>query len=130
MAKTINKKYNYNSVEETPVWKLSYELVLLVYKITSNFPKSEVYGLVSQIRRSACSIGANISEGFDRHTTKELIQFLYNARGSCAETRFHLRVALGLKYVSGEEYTRANDLLGNIGKQLNGWIKSLKNLKN
>lgn len=81
---------------------------------------------MSQIRRSASSIGANIAEGFERNTTKELVQFLYNARGSCAETRFHLRLSYDLKYMNEQEYSHLRGILGEVGKQLNGWISSLK----
>ena len=69
----------YKLAEEVPVWVKSHELTLLIYKLTEKFPRSEIYGLMSQIRRSAASIPANISEGFCRNTTKELIQFLYHS---------------------------------------------------
>ncbi len=121
----INK--NYKSVEETPVWKSSHFLTVSIYKISEKFPKSEIYGLMSQIRRSASSVPANITEGFYRNTTKELLQFLYNARGSNGETAYHLRLSLDLGYINNREYKDLSESCFNIGKQLNGWIKSLKN---
>ena len=71
----INKRFNFSTIEETPIWKSAYKLALFIYKVSHKFPKSEVYGLTSQIRRSASSIGANITEGYNRNTTKELVQF-------------------------------------------------------
>lgn len=117
---------NYTQVEETPVWELSHSLTILVYEISSNFPKSEIYGLTSQIRRSASSVPANITEGFYRNSTKELIQYLYNARGSNGETIYHLRLSLDLKYIDKDQYDTLSNMCFEIGKQLNGWIKSLK----
>lgn len=123
---TDKSKTKYNSVEDLPVWQKSHELTLLVYKYTSCFPKSEVYGLISQIRRSSSSIPANISEGFYRKTTKELIQFIYNARGSLGETSYHIRLSKDLGYIKEREYLELKTYCEDISKQINGWIKSLK----
>jgi len=90
----MNKKYF--NFKEIPVWKLSHEAVLNIYKITKNFPKDEEYGLKSQIRRSASFIPANIVEGIYRQTQKEHSKFLYNARGSVGETIYHLLYWLGI----------------------------------
>ena len=116
----------YRQVEEAPVWQKAHELTLLVYKVTRNFPGSELYGLTSQIRRSSSSIGANITEGFHKNSTKELIRFLYNARGSCGETLYHLRLAKDLDYLKNKDFEAL--LLGynEVGKQLSGWISSLR----
>lgn len=116
----------YQNVEQLPVWQKAHNLTLLIYKATKNFPKSETYGLSSQIRRSSGSIGANISEGFSRKSTKELIQFLYNARGSCAETVYHLRLSKDLDYIDGKVYQEIRSGYDEVGKQLNGWISSLR----
>ncbi|MDO8269415.1 MAG: four helix bundle protein [Candidatus Levybacteria bacterium] len=114
------------TVEQIPVWIKAHIFVLAIYKITNTFPKSELFGLISQIRRSSSSIPANITEGFYRNTTKELIQYLYNARGSLGESSYHLRLALDLGYISIQEYQNFKEEIDNIGKQINGWIKSLK----
>ena len=94
----------YISYEEVPVWKLAHELTLVIYKVTNKFPKQEIFGLITQIRKSSSSIPANIVEGFYRNTTKELLSYLFNARGSCGETLYHLRLASDLKYLSNREY--------------------------
>lgn len=116
----------YKSVEEVPVWQKSHELVLMVYKVTGNFPKAEIYGLISQLRRSSSSVPANISEGFYRNSTKELLMFLYNARGSNGETLYHLRLAHDLGFTDEKQYLELVEGYNEVGRQLNGWIRSLK----
>ncbi len=116
----------YKSVEELPVWLKSYQLTLKIYNLTKSFPKDEMYALTSQLRRSGSSIGANITEGYARNSTKELLQFLYNARGSSAETLYHLKLALDLKYLKKSDYENLKEGYNEIGKQLNGWISSLR----
>lgn len=120
----MRKKYF--SVEQIPVWQDSHKLVLDIYRISQNFPNHEIYGLTSQIRRAAYSIPSNISEGFYRHTTKELIQFIYNAKGSCGEIIYHLRLTKDLDYISEDDYKDLKYRYENIAKQISGWIKSLK----
>jgi four helix bundle protein len=122
----MDNKVKYQSYEEVPVWKDTHKLTLSIYKITEKFPAKENFGLTSQIRRSASSIPANIAEGFHRNSTKELLQFLYNARGSYGETLYHLRLAFDLNYVDKKNYTELRNGYIDIGKQLNGWIKSLR----
>ncbi len=123
---TITKKKFFTNIEEVPVWVKSHELTLATYEITKTFPKEEMFGLTSQIRRSACSIPANITEGFYRNSTKELIQFLFNARGSLGESIYHIRLARDLHYISGDQFLELKTDFDDVGKQLNGWIKSLK----
>ena len=115
-----------HSFEDIPVWKKAHELTLKIYLFTKKFPKEELYGLTSQIKRSSSSIPANIAEGIGKNTTKELINFLYNARGSCVETVYHLILAKDLSYVSKIDYQKLRFEYNNVGKQLNGWIRSLK----
>lgn len=119
----INK---YKSFQELPVWKEAHSLTLIIYEVTQRFPKSEIYGLVSQIRRSSGSVGANIAEGFCRNSTKELIQFLYNSRGSCSETIYHLILAKDLGYLKQNDYLKLMNGYNEVGKQLNGWVSSLR----
>lgn len=120
------KKRKFNTAEDIPVWQLSHKLTLEVYKLSETFPRTEAYGLTSQIRRSASSVPANITEGFYRNSTKELIQFLYNARGSYGETLYHLRLAKDLRFINDSEYIGIIENYVQLGKQLNGWIKSLR----
>jgi four helix bundle protein len=78
------------SFEELEVWQKAHHLALETYRVTDKFPDRERYGIVSQVRRSAASVPADIAEGFGRRTTKELLQFLVNANGSLEETRYFL----------------------------------------
>jgi len=117
----------YNDFQQLPVWELSHKSTLEVYDLTQKFPKEEQYGLISQIRRSAASVPANIVEGLYRHTTKELIKFLYNARGSAGETKYHLLLAKDLGYISEKELLKMEEDYESIAKQINSWIKSLRN---
>ena len=80
------------------IWKRSIELVEDIYKLTKSFPKEELYGLTSQMRRAAVSIPSNISEGFTRFHNKEYKQFLYIALGSCSELSTQIIIASRLKY--------------------------------
>lgn len=116
----------YKRIDQVPVWNRSHQACINVYKITESFPRSEVYGLTSQLRRSSSSIPANITEGFYRNTKKELMVFLYNARGSLGETVYFLLLAMELGYINKSEYRRLEESYEDIGKQLNGWINSLR----
>jgi four helix bundle protein len=115
----------YKTFQEVPVWKIAHEVTIFIYKITLKFPKSELYGLTSQIRRSTSSIPANIAEGFYLKTTKELIKYLYIARGSCGETIYHLILARDLNYIDYKEFEKLDWVFNDIAKQLNNWINSL-----
>src|SRR3989338_7664104 len=84
-------------------WRVSHSLVLDIYRITKDFPKEELYGVVSQLRRAASSITANIAEGFARYHYKDKIRFYHQARGSAAEVQSFLLLAKDLEYISLEK---------------------------
>lgn len=106
-----------------PIFQDAHSMVLLIYKLTSNFPVEERYGLTSQIRRSASSVPTNIIEGNVRNHKKEMIEFLYFSKGSLEETKYHLLLARDLNYISGDDYETVHNKTELIGKQLNGLIK-------
>ena len=112
--------------KELIVWQKSFQLVLLLYKATSHFPKDELYGLTSQIRRAGIAIPSNIAEGYARKHRKEYIQFLSVAYGSGAELETQLLVIKELKYSSEEEYLKLNSLLDEIMKMLNKMLFTLR----
>jgi four helix bundle protein len=85
------------------IWQQSDELAFLVYLLTRNFPKEEVYGVTSQIRRAALSIPTNVAEGYGRQNRNELRQFINIALGSLSELRYLLSFALRLKYLDKEK---------------------------
>jgi four helix bundle protein len=106
------------------VWMKSDELVLLIYNLTKNFPKEELFGLVSQIRRCAVSVPANIVEGYGRRTQKDKSQFYYIARGSLNELEYYIDLAFKLKYINKEEYEKLVSLRSDVGRLLNGFINT------
>ena len=114
-----------STYKELIVWKKSYSLVLLIYKITKKFPKDESYGLTSQIRRASISLPSNIAEGSKRGTRKDFCQFLRVAQGSGAELETQLLLAQDLNYIGNKEYSETNLLLNEIMKMLTGLINKL-----
>jgi len=99
------------------IWQKGIEVVTDIYTLTKKFPKEELYGLTSQIRRSAISIPSNIAEGFRRYHNKEYKQFLYIALGSCAELETQIAIARMLKYITEEKET---ELIEKLDKVING----------
>ena len=84
---------------ELKIWILGMSIVMDTYRLTKSFPKDELFGLTSQMRRAAVSIPSNIAEGYNRHHTKEYIRYLYIALGSCAELETQVEIATGLEYL-------------------------------
>lgn len=108
------------------VWKLGKDIVVDVYRATALFPKDEVYGLVSQMRRASVSIPSNVAEGFNRFHNKEYRQFLYVALGSCAELETHVEIAMDLRYFGSEERNLVLDKLDHETRMLRNLIKKLQ----
>jgi len=88
-----------NTFEDLEAWQIAHQFVLEVYRITKKFPKDELYGLVSQLRRAALSITSNIAEGFSRYHYNDKIRFYYNARGSMSEVKNGFILAKDLNYI-------------------------------
>ena len=122
-----NKTKKIKSFEDLEIWQLSHKLCVLIYIITKKYPNSELYTLVSQLRRAAISIPANIVEGYYRNTTKELIQFLYHSRGSCGEVIYFLILSRDLKYISYEDYNELRDEYNILIRKITAMINSLRN---
>ena len=99
------------SYKDLNIWKRSIGVVEDIYKVTKNFPKEEIYGLTSQLRRSAVSIPSNIAEGFARFSNKEYKQFLFISLGSCAELSTQTTITVRMGYI---ESTKADQLLNEI----------------
>ncbi len=113
------------SYKELIVWNKSMSLVVLVYENTKQFPKDELYGLTSQIRRAAISIPSNIAEGYGRSSRKDYCQFLHIARGSTFELETQLRIACNLNYMDSLKVDKIMDTVIEISKMLNSMIKKL-----
>jgi four helix bundle protein len=106
------------------VWKRSIEFVTAIYKLTESFPKSEIYGLVQQLRRSAISIPSNIAEGAGRNSKNEFKQFLSIAQGSIAELETQLLIARNLGFVKEPESLLIE--LDELSKMIIGLAMALK----
>ena len=108
--------------EDLVVWQKSHNLVLKIYRLTQSFPRNELFGLVSQIRRSAVSVPANIAEGFRRKGKADKLRFFNISQASLEETRYYLILTNDL------EYADSRQLLGDldeVGRILNAYMKSI-----
>lgn len=108
--------------EDLRVWRRAMDLVLEVYRCTALFPRQEIYGLTSQMRRSAVSVPSNIAEGKGRFSRKELLQFLFHARGSLLELRTQITIARELGFLSTPEGESLTQHACEVGRLLNGLI--------
>jgi four helix bundle protein len=115
------------SFRELRVWQLAMELVELIYRLTSKFPKHERYGLTGQLQRAAVSIPSNIAEGHTRQHTKEYLHHLSIAQGSLAEVDTQLEIAARLDYVSELELKPIQERIVSLGKQQYALRNALQN---
>jgi four helix bundle protein len=115
-----------SSYQNLIIWQKAIDLVKQIYTITNNFPKSELYGLTSQIRRASVSIPSNIAEGHGRRTSKEFAQFYSVAYGSTLELETQLYLAKELGFLSNEDYGKIHQNLQEVSKMLNSITYKLK----
>lgn len=108
------------------VWEKSHQVVLAIYRATAAFPKDELYGLTSQMRRAAVSISANIAEGCGRNGDAELARFLQISMGSASELEYYLRLALDLGFINGEGFTSLERDLVEVKRMLNSFLQKLR----
>ncbi len=111
--------------KDLKVWQKADELALHVYSVTKKFPKDEVYGITSQIRRAVLSVPTNIVEGYSRKGDKELARFVNIAIGSIAETEYLLTFAQRLGYLTAHEYSETETLRSEVGKLLWSFYKTV-----
>jgi four helix bundle protein len=113
------------SYRELEVWQKAMNLVVDCYKLASQFPKTEVYGLGSQLQRAVVSVPANIAEGQGRSHTKEFLNHLSIAYGSLMEVETHVQIASRLHYIDDSAVDALLEKTGELGRMLNGLIQSL-----
>jgi len=118
-----------NDFTDLKAWQLARELRQEIYRIVRKFPTDERHVLVSQARRAALSITANIAEGFGRFSFQENIQFCRQARGSAFEVRDHLTAALDAGYIAQGEWQKLDALAQRAIQVLNGYIRSTRELQ-
>lgn len=114
-----------NSHKDLIVWQKGVRLCKAVYEATEKFPKSEIYEIVSQMRRSAVSIPSNIAEGRSRNTTKDFLHFLSIALGSASELETQVEIAKELSFLPERKYIEINGLLTEVSKMIVGLMKKL-----
>ena len=107
------------------IWNAGIKLVKNIYELTETFPKHEIYGLVSQMRRAAVSIPSNIAEGFRRYHNKEYRQFLYISLGSCAELETQITIVKELNYIHKDKEIVLLESLDHICRMISNLIKKL-----
>ena len=108
------------------VWQKAHALTLRLYKVTETFPRDELYGLTTQIRRAASSIPANLAEGCGRDTQPELARFVHIASGSAVELEYHVLLARDLGFVDSLIYNELDTNINEIKKMLVGFAKTVK----
>ncbi len=118
-----------HSYRDLIVWQKSMQMVKELYSITRDFPKEEIYGLTSQIRRSAVSVPSNIAEGYGRNSTNDYIRFLQIACGSLYELQTQMEIAVNLNYLSKEKSESIFKLSNEIERMLNSLLRKLTNHK-
>ncbi len=114
------------SYKDLIAWRKSMELVAEIYKATQKFPKEELYGITSQLRRAAVSVPSNIAEGQARLSPKEFRKFLSDARGSLVEIETQLMISQMLKFLSNEDSERLLNRTCELARILNGLLASIK----
>jgi len=123
---TMGKKYIKYNFENLEIYNLANDLVLEIYKITSHFPKEELFGLISQIKRAVISIVLNIVEGSGRNSKKDFSRFINQAIGSLLEVKAALILAVKLNYISNETGKEAFLLIDKLFFKLLAFKKALK----
>lgn len=116
----------HRSHKNLDVWQEGVALATLTYKITESFPKSEIYGITSQMRRAAVSISSNIAEGAARTSQKEFLQFLNIANGSLSELDTQFDIALSLGYMTQQARSDIDIKIESVAAKLSGLIRSVR----
>src|ERR1051326_6004093 len=114
---------DYTKIE---AWKLADDLTVAIYDRTRSFPREEMYGLTSQLRRSSYSVPANIVEGSSRESKRDYLHFLYIARGSLSETQYFIHLSGRLSYLSSEEAERLRQRTKHVFGCIHGLIRAVE----
>ncbi len=108
------------------VWERAHQLTLRVYKVSAHFPREELFGLISQMRRCSASIGANIAEGCGKCGNNEFQRFLQIASGSASELEYHLLLARDLHFLTETEYRELNEELSTLRRMLTSLLQKIE----
>lgn len=113
-----------STFEELLVWQKAHKLTLHIYTLSNSYPKHEIFSLVSQSRRAAISVSANIVEGFRRKNLRDSLNFYNVADASLEELKYHILLAKDLLYINEKEHQETMVLCEEVGKLLTRWIQS------
>jgi len=119
-------KRDFTSLE---VYQLAEELIIDIYKISKRFPKEEVYGIISQLRRAAVSVAINIAEGYGRYHYKDKVLFFYNSRGSLLEAKSLILISFKLGFLKKKDKEKLVSRIDRLGVKINNFIGYLKKKK-
>ena len=122
----MDDKKKIQSFTDLNTWREGHKLVLIVYKVTENFPIKERFSLVDQMRRAAVSVTSNIAEGFSRQFKKEKVQFYSTAKSSITEIQNQLIIARDIGYLSQDEFDKLANQSVTVSKLLSGLIRKIK----
>jgi four helix bundle protein len=122
----MNNSGRIQSFTDLNVWKEGHQLVVLIYNITKVFPNTEAYSMTDQMRRSACSVTANIAEGFGRHSYKEKLQFYFQSQGSLTELKDFILIARDVGYLNLKDFDELAEKTNLTHKLLQGFIQKTK----
>jgi len=122
----MNKKIK--SFTDLNAWQEGHKLVIIIYRLTKDFPKEETSGLINQMRRAVISITSNIAEGFGRQTYKEKAQFYYQSQGSLIELKNQILIAKDVGYLSEENFNKLTNQINLVHQLLQGLIQKTKSL--
>jgi four helix bundle protein len=114
---------NYRDLQ---VWSKAHNLTLELYRLSRQFPREEIYGITSQLRRAAVSIGANLAEGCGRRTSNELARFVRVAMGSASELDYHLLLCRDLRFMSSDDFSISTAKLTEVRKMLTSFLQSVE----
>ena len=114
---------NYRDLQ---VWKKAHDLTLELYRVSQRFPREEIYGITSQLRRAAVSIGANLAEGCGRRTSSELARFVRIAMGSASELDYHILLCRDIGLMSSDDFSISTAKLTEVRKMLTSFLQSVE----
>jgi four helix bundle protein len=120
---------NMKTFRDLLIWQKSMNLVTEIYQLTNSFPKEEIYGLSSQIRRSAISIPSNIAEGYGRDGNSDYLRFLNISISSLFEIQTQLEISYNLKYINQIQFNKTNGESREIERMLSAFIRKIKDRK-
>lgn len=118
-----------SNYKDLKVWRKAHAMTLDVYRVTAGFPREEMYGLTSQMRRASASIGANIAEGCGRRTEGEMVRFLQIARGSASEVEYHLLLASDLHLLKKTDFAQLTGQVDELQRMLTGLMHTVRPTK-